>query len=71
METFNERIGRMDKSLSELSADVAKIKETLKNFTGAPPLVNAFAAARFTLNDSLNVLELNKELKAIKAALKK
>jgi len=67
MSSFGERMDEMEKSLSRLSEDVKKIKETLKNFSGAPPSIRAFGTAVFELNDSLNVIELRKELKALKA----
>jgi len=71
MSSFSERIDMMEADLSQLSKDVAKIKETLKNITGAPPLIKGYAGAQLTLNDKLDVLELRKELGAIKKIAEK
>jgi len=70
MNSFGERMDEMEKTLSRLSTDVAKIKETLKNVTGAPPAIKGYAGAQLTLNDRLDVLELRKELAAMRAAAK-
>ena len=69
MDPFAVRMLKMEQGLERLSADVAKIKETLKNVSGAPPQIKGYAGAQLTLNDKLDVLELRKELAAVKKAL--
>jgi len=71
MSSFVERMDEMEEGLSRLSEDVKKIKEMLKNFTGAPPLIKGYAGAQFMLNDKLDVIELRKELAALKKAVEK
>lgn len=71
MDPFSVRMGNMEKGLAALSKDVAKIKDTLKNVSGSPPIIKGYANAEFRLNDRLDVLELRKELRALGDSIQK
>ena len=65
MGSFGDRLDDVERDLKALAADVAKVKETLKNFSGTPPTVKGYSGAQLTLNSNLDIVELRKELKAI------